>query len=115
MSEWLTRLYYWLGYRPFMKFMHRHGWHHMKHMVPYPPHTERKEKAAQSANAIETLAKELYDARVVCGDTFDSARKWRASAEAAETEVERLKGVLEMTEGKLQRLKATMVGYYNEG
>jgi len=57
-------------------------------------HTERKEKAAQSANAIETLAKELYDARVVCGDTFDSARKWRASAEAAEAEVERLKGVL---------------------
>lgn len=36
-------------------------------------------------------------------------------AEAAEAEVDRLKGVLEMTEGKLQRLKATMVGYYNEG
>ena len=40
MTEWLTLLYYRLGYRPFMKFMHRHGWHHMKHCNPHPPLTD---------------------------------------------------------------------------
>ncbi len=40
MSDLMIRLYYWAWYRPFMKFAHRHGWHHMKHLVPYPPHTE---------------------------------------------------------------------------
>lgn len=37
MGEWITRLYYLLIYRRLMKFMHRHGWHYMRHHPSYFP------------------------------------------------------------------------------
>lgn len=67
------------------------------------------------------IARNLFSISAVEAEQFGERPEDQASyvaAKAIETlvaEVERLKGALEMTESKLQRLEATMVGYYNEG